>query len=82
MEEHDLAARLRHNRARMRALLLPDPETGRIEANVFPRSIAMRVLIAGLPALLLLLLRTWARRNALWPQLALTLVQAIGWRTR
>ena len=51
MEEHDLELRLTESRARLRTLLVPDPETGHIEADVFPRSIAMRVLVAGLPLL-------------------------------
>jgi hypothetical protein len=82
MEEHDLAVRLQQNRARLRSLLLPDPETGHIEADVFPRSIAMRALVAGVPVLLASLLRGRSARAAAWPQVAMSLVQAIGLRQR
>ncbi|MEJ0099121.1 MAG: hypothetical protein WDO12_05000 [Pseudomonadota bacterium] len=50
----------------MRALLLPNPDTGRIEADVFPRSAIMRVVLdprrrrlatAGLAALSMLFAR-------------------------
>ncbi len=63
MEEHVIAAELQHSRAQLRALLLPDPETGRIDADVFPRSAIMRVVMdprrrrlatAGIAALSLL----------------------------
>jgi hypothetical protein len=42
MEEHAVTARMEQSRAQLRALLLPDPHTGRIEADVFPRSAVMR----------------------------------------
>lgn len=45
METHDVSANLEESRARLRELLLPDPETGRIEANVFPRSAVMRFML-------------------------------------
>ncbi len=38
MEEHAVAIELQQSRAQLRTLLLPDPATGRVEANVFPRS--------------------------------------------
>jgi hypothetical protein len=44
MEEHIVATRLEQSRAQLRAMLVPDPETGRIEADVFPRSAVMRFL--------------------------------------
>jgi hypothetical protein len=44
MEEHAVATELQHSRAVLRALLLPDPETGRVEADVFPRSAVMQFL--------------------------------------
>jgi len=49
MDEHDLQLRLQQNRAELRSLLIPDPETGHIEADVFPRSVAMRVVVSSLP---------------------------------
>lgn len=60
MEKHDVQLELQQNRARLRALLLPDPETGRIEADVFPRSKAMRLVLSALP-----LLATMATRSPL-----------------
>jgi hypothetical protein len=51
MEERNPEVRLEQSRARLRSLLIPDPATGRIEADVFPRSIAMRVAVSGLPLL-------------------------------
>jgi hypothetical protein len=51
MDKHELALNLEQSRARMRSLLIPDPVTGQIEADVFPRSTAMRALVSGLPVL-------------------------------
>lgn len=51
MENLDPAVSLQQSRAQLRSLLIPDPDTGRIEADVFPRSIAMRVAVSGLPVL-------------------------------
>jgi hypothetical protein len=45
METHAVTTNLEESRARLRELLLPDPETGRIEADVFPRSAVMRFLL-------------------------------------
>jgi hypothetical protein len=45
METHDVTANLEDSRARLREMLLPDPETGRIEADVFPRSAVMRFML-------------------------------------
>jgi hypothetical protein len=73
MEEHELELSLRHSRARLRSLLVPDPQTGQIEADVFPRSVAMRALLAALPVL-----ATVATRN---PVLKL-LVREVGSRFR
>jgi hypothetical protein len=42
MEEHALELELQRSRAQLRALLVPDPQTGRIEADAFPRSQLMR----------------------------------------
>ena len=48
MEEHALAAlELQRSRALLRAMLLPDPETGRIEADAFPRSQLMRFVFGA-----------------------------------
>ncbi len=48
MEEHAIAAlELQRSRAQLRALLLPDPETGRIEADAFPRSQLMRFVFSA-----------------------------------
>ncbi|MET0279570.1 MAG: hypothetical protein ABW278_00400 [Steroidobacteraceae bacterium] len=44
MEEHAVVRRLEQSRAQLRELLLPDPLTGRIEADVFPRSAVMRFM--------------------------------------
>ncbi len=44
METHDVSANLAESRSRLRELLLPDAETGRIEADVFPRSAVMRFM--------------------------------------
>jgi hypothetical protein len=45
METHAVTADLEESRDRLRELLLPDPETGRIEADVFPRSAVMRFML-------------------------------------
>jgi hypothetical protein len=42
METQSVRDELRATRARIRALLIPDPVTGQIEADVFPRSAVMR----------------------------------------
>jgi hypothetical protein len=42
---------LAQSRARLRSLLVPDPETGHIEADVFPRSKAMKALVFALPVI-------------------------------
>lgn len=48
MEEHALAAlELQRSRAQLRSLLLPDPVTGRIEADAFPRSQLMRFVFSA-----------------------------------
>lgn len=60
MDQHDLQLKLQQNRAQLRALLIPDPETGHIEADVFPRSVAMRVMVSSLP-----LMASVARRSPL-----------------
>jgi len=79
MEEHVVAARLVSNRARLRALLVPDPETGRIEADVFPRSAVMRAMFdtrairlakAGMSIALLVKARRAAIRQGIWPMFA------------
>lgn len=71
MDQHELALNLQHSRARLRELLIPDPETGQIEADVFPRSTAMRALVSSLP-----LLATVAARHPLLRVLA----QGVGLR--
>jgi hypothetical protein len=45
MEANAVASELEHSRALLRAMLLPDPDTGQIEADVFPRSAFMRFLM-------------------------------------
>jgi hypothetical protein len=79
MEEHDLVTRLEQSRAQLRGLLIPDPVTGRIEADVFPRSAVMRFLLdprrrgmatAGLAALGALAGRRRSRRTGAWSQMA------------
>jgi hypothetical protein len=75
MEKHPVGAELQHSRALLRALLLPDPRSGRIEADVFPRSTVMRVLFdpgkrraafAGLTLLAMLAGRS-RRAQTRWP---------------
>jgi hypothetical protein len=51
MERHDAQLSLAMSRARLRSLLLPDPDTGRIEADVFPRSGVMKALLFALPVI-------------------------------
>lgn len=58
MAEFDPELSLARNRARLRSLLVPDPETGRIEADVFPRSAAMKALVFGLPVVVALAARS------------------------
>lgn len=79
MEEHAVTARLTDSRARLRAMLVPDPETGHIEADVFPRSAVMRFLFdprrrgmagAGIAALTMLAGRRKRRRAGGWSQMA------------
>ena len=84
MEEHvltrdTLSGRLEHSRAQLRAMLVPDPHTGRIEADVFPRSALMRFLFdprrrgmatAGIAALTMLAGRRKRRRAGGWSQMA------------
>jgi hypothetical protein len=83
MEEHALVVRLQNSRQRLRSLLLPDPETGRIEGDAFPRSAIMqllfnprarRLMITVLPTLLMLFgSRRRASGSRLWPKLAQSL---------
>lgn len=69
MEEHlvvlDAVLDLHRSRARLRTLLLPDADAGRVEADAFPRSTAMRVLMIGLPMLLPALARLATRSRPL-----------------
>jgi hypothetical protein len=78
MEEHVITTRLDQSRAQLRAMLVPDPQTGRIEADVFPRSAVMRFLFdprrrgmatAGLAAVGMLAGRR-KRRAGGWSQMA------------
>lgn len=82
MEEHPVTLELQRSRAMLRAMLLPDPETGRIEADVFPRSAVMRFLFnsrqrklatAGIGAVAMLA-RMRRGRVGSWAQV----VQALG----
>jgi hypothetical protein len=77
--EHALTERLEHSRGQLRAMLVPDPQTGRIEADVFPRSAVMRFLFdprrrgmatAGIAALTMLAGRRKRRRVGGWSQMA------------
>jgi len=79
MEEHALVASLEQSRARLRVLLLPDPVTGKVEADVFPRSAITRALLGMLGALFTLLLRR-RRRGAgtLLPGLVHGLLESFG----
>lgn len=87
MEEHVVAANLQHSRARIRALLLPDPLTGRMEADEFPRSAAMRFLfdprrrrlaMMALAMLALLAGRKGAVKAAIWPEVTQALGALLG----
>jgi hypothetical protein len=86
---------LQRSRAQLRALLLPDPETGRIEADAFPRSQLMRfVFSAGKRNLALSALgtafsffasrRRSAKRgkNAGWSQVLHSVADVVGTRRR
>jgi hypothetical protein len=81
MESHAVSSRLHDNRQRLRALLLPDAATGRIEADVFPRSTVMQLLCSArarrvamtVVSLFLMFRRRGISGLALWPQLARSL---------
>jgi hypothetical protein len=86
MEEHVVAANLQESRARLRELLVPDPETGRIEADQFPRSAVMRfvfdprgrkVAMTGLSLLMMLAGRKAAARTGLMPLLSQSLASLV-----
>ena len=84
METELVEARLQHSRAQIRAmLLLPDPATGELEEDVFPRSKVMRAAmsfavnprrrrLAGtvLSTLGVMAGRWGMARGGIWPQLA------------
>ena len=80
MEEHAVTARLNHSRDRIRAMLIRDAKTGRIESQTFPRSALMRVafdararrlLVTGLGVLLLFKgRRTVGKRGIVVPLVA------------
>jgi hypothetical protein len=93
MEEHAIALELQRSRARLRALLVPDPETGRIEADAFPRSQVMRfVFSAGKRKLAISALgtafslfmgrRRAANRGGGWSQVLRSVADAVGTRRR
>ena len=83
MEANTVEARLRHSRAQIRALLqLPDPATGQLDDDVFPRSAVMRFALnprrrrmAGtVLATLGMIVGRWSvARGGIWPRLAGTL---------
>lgn len=83
MEADTVEARLQHSRAQIRALLqLPDPATGQLDDDVFPRSAVMRFALdprrrrlAGtvLATLGMVAGRWGAARGGIWPQVAGTL---------
>jgi hypothetical protein len=87
METHLVEARLHASRERLRALLIPDPESGRIEADAFPRSAVMRLVFSTrarrIAMALLSLAMLWRRRGAsgtasIWPQLTRSLGSLVG----
>lgn len=89
LEEHLVTARLRESRERLRTLLLPDPRTGHIEANVFPRSKVMRlvfnprarrVALAGISVATMLAGQRHKARVArsVWPAVARSLGRLTG----
>lgn len=86
MESHAVTARLHDSRERLRQLLIPDPGTGRIESDVFPRSAVMQFMFnarARRVAMALLSVFLMFRRRstpglAIWPQLTRTLGGLIG----
>lgn len=83
MEAEPVEARLQHSRAQIRAMLmLPDPETGQLDDDVFPRSAVMRFALdprrrrmagAVLGTLGAIAARWNALRRGTWPQVAGTL---------
>jgi hypothetical protein len=86
MEEHAIAAELQQSRAQLRALLLPNPQTGRIEADVFPRSAIMRVVLdprrrrlatAGIAALSMLFGRR-KKSGSSWSEAVQSIGEAFG----
>jgi hypothetical protein len=90
MESLAVALRLHESRERVRALLIPDPVTGRIEADAFPRSAVMRFILDSrsrrvsmgvLSALLLFVRHRRASRRArvaVWPRIAGALGTLVG----
>ncbi len=90
METHDVTVDLADSRARLREMLLPDPETGRIEADVFPRSAVMRFMLnprgrrmasAAVSAMAMLARRSNGGAGVL-PVLTQSLVGLLGSRRR
>jgi hypothetical protein len=51
VERHDFELRLEQSRAELRCLLLPDPRSGHPVMGMFPRSMAMRLILFGLPVI-------------------------------
>lgn len=93
MEEHAIALELQHSRAQLRALLLPDPATGRIEADAFPRSQLMRFVFSpgkrnlAMSAVSTALAMFAGRRRAAtgggrWSQVLHSVADAVGNRRR
>jgi hypothetical protein len=87
MEEHVVATSLQESRARLREMLVPDPETGRIEADHFPRSAVMRfifdprgrrVAMTGLSLLMMLAGRKAVARTGLMPLLSQSINTLVG----
>jgi len=84
---HAVAAELEESRARIRALLLPDAVTGRIEPDTFPRSAIFRFVFntrsrqlagAGLSMLLMYAGRRALSRAGFLPQIAQSLRSMVG----
>lgn len=84
MEAELVEARLQHTRAQIRAmLLLPDPATGELDEDLFPRSKVMRAamsfavnprrrrLASTVLASVAVMAGRWgAARGGIWPQVA------------
>jgi hypothetical protein len=87
MEAHSVTGNLHDSRERIRALLIPDPVTGRIEADTFPRSAVMRFLFnpgsrrlafGAASTLVMLAARRRVGGGSIWPQLTQSVGNLLG----